>query len=173
MKHIPDRTAFMRVVLSIMLVVAAVGVVATPVAAQSDQPDWAVEMFEDMQPMVETYNANVDPGDFGLLAGQLQGQNVNLVVDDPANGSEASVSFTLDDGLRMQEVELGPRDDATIRMDTDKATMDRIIASDAPETEFRTAVIDDDITISGVGAFAAIKWAVVTIVADVLRGIFG
>jgi hypothetical protein len=173
MKHIPDRTAFIRVVLSIMLVVAAVGAVATPAAAQSDQPDWAVEMFEDMQPMVETYNANVDPDDFEFMAGWLQDQNVNLVVDDPANGSEASVSFTMDDDLRMQEVELGSRDDATIRMDTDKATMDEIIASDAPEMEFRAAVHNDDITISGVGAFATIKWAVVNIVADVLRGIFG
>ncbi|MDR9430431.1 MAG: hypothetical protein RI568_06985 [Natronomonas sp.] len=173
MKHIPDRTAVMRVVLSIMLVVAAVGAVATPAAAQSDQPDWAVEMFEDMQPMVETYNENVNRDDFGFMATQLQDQDVNLVVDDPANGSEASVSFTLDDDLRMQEVELGPRDDATLRMDTDKATMDEIIASDSPEAEFRFAVVNDDITISGIGTFAMIKWVVIDVVAVVLRGIFG
>ncbi|MDR9382120.1 MAG: hypothetical protein RI560_10700, partial [Natronomonas sp.] len=98
---------------------------------------------------------------------------VNLVVDDPANGSEASVSFTLDDDLRMQEVELGPRDDATLRMDTDKATMDEIIASDSPEAEFRFAVVNDDITISGIGTFAMIKWVVIDVVAVVLRGIFG
>lgn len=173
MKYIPDVTAFTRVVLSIALVVAAIGAVATPVAAQSDQPGWAVEMFEDMQPMVETYNANVDADDFGILAGQLRGENVNLVVDDPANGTEASLSFTLDNELRMQEVELGTRDDATIRMSTDKATMDRIIASDAPETEFQSAVVDDDITISGIGVVDSVKWMAVNIVADVLRGIFG
>jgi hypothetical protein len=40
-------------------------------------------------------------------------------------------------------------------------------------SEFRQAVIDDEITISGIGTFSTIKWAVITIVADVLRGIFG
>jgi hypothetical protein len=173
MKYIPTTTDFARVVVSLVLVVAAAGAVASPATAQSDQPDWAVQMFEDMGPMVETYNANVDASDFGIMAGQLQGENVNLVVDDPANGTEASVSFTLDTDLRMQELELGTRDDATIQMSTDKATMDRIIASSGPSTEFKNAVVDDDITISGIGTVSQVKWAVINIVGSVLQGIFG
>jgi hypothetical protein len=161
------------VVVSLVLVVAAAGAVAGPATAQGDQPDWAVQMFEDMGPMVETYNANVDASDFGIMAGQLQGENVNLVVDDPANGTEASVSFTLDTDLRMQELELGTRDDATIQMSTDKATMDRIIASSGPSTEFKNAVVDDDITISGIGTVSQVKWAVINVVGGVLQGIFG
>lgn len=173
MKYIPTRSGFVCVVLSLALVVAGIGAVATPAAAQSDQPDWAVEMYEDMGPMVETYNENVDADDFGVFAGQLQGERVNLVVDDPANDTEGSVSFRLDGDLRMQEVELGTRDDATIRMSTDKDTMDRVIASDAPETEFQNAVVDDEITISGIGTVNRVKWTVVNTVGGVLRGIFG
>jgi hypothetical protein len=173
MKYVPTTADFTRVVVSLMLVVAAAGAVATPAVAQSDQPDWAVQMFEDMGPMVETYNANVDVSDFGFMAGQLQGEKVDLVVDDPANGTEASVSFTLDDDLRMQELAMGTRDDATIQMSTDKATMDRIIASATPATEFKNAVLDEDITISGIGTVSQVKWAVINIVGGVLQGIFG
>jgi len=173
MKYMPTTTNFARVVVGLVVVVAAMGAVATPAAAQSDQPDWAVELFEDMGPMVGTYNENVDASDFGFVAGQLQGENVNLVVDDPANGTEASVSFTLDNDLRIQELELGTRDDATIQMSTDKATMDRIIASGNPSTEFKNAVLNDDITISGIGTVSQVKWAVINIVGGVLQGIFG
>jgi hypothetical protein len=173
MEYIPTVSTIARLLLSLAVVVGAAGAVATPVAAQSDQPDWAVDMFDRMGPMVETYNENVDADDFGFLAGQLQGENVNLVVDDPANGTEASVSFALDNDLRMQELALGTRDDATIRMSTDKATMDRIIASNDPAGAFMNAVVDDDISISGIGTLSGVKWAVVNIVADVLRGIFG
>lgn len=172
MKYIPDVATFARILLS-LAVVAAAGAVATPVAAQGDQPDWAVDMFDRMGPMVETYNENVDADDFGFVAGQLQNQKVNLVVDDPANGTEASVSFRMDGDLRMQELELGTRDDATIRMSTDKATMDSIITSDSPVAAFREAVLDDEITISGIGTLNSVKWTVVNIAADVLRGIFG
>ena len=173
MKYMPTTTNLARILLSLAVVLATAGAVATPAAAQSDQPDWAVQMFEDMEPMVETYNDNVNPGDFGFLAGQLQGEKVNLVVDDPANGTEASVSFSMNDDLQMQELALGTRDDATIRMRTDKATMDRIIAANNPVSEFRLAVRDDDITISGIGTVSVVKWAVFNVVGDVLRGIFG
>lgn len=163
----------MRVLLSLAVVLATVGAVATPAAAQSDQPDWAVDMFDRMGPMVEKYNENVNPDNFGFLDGQLQGEKVNLVVDDPANNTEASVSFKLDNDLKMQELSLGTREDATIRMNTDKATMDRIIESNNPSSEFENAMTNDEITISGIGTLAALKWTVFSIVGNVLRGIFG
>jgi len=173
MKYMPTNATFMRILLSLAVVLATAGAVATPAAAQSDQPDWAVQMFEDMGPMVETYNENVDPDDFGFLAGQLQGEKVILVVDDPANGTEATVSFGMNDDLQMQELALGTRDDATIRMETDKATMDRIIAANDPVSELRTAIENDEVTVLGIGWWPAAKWTVVNTVADVLRGIFG
>lgn len=173
MKYVPTPANFVRILLSLVVVVATVGAVATPAAAQSDQPDWAVQMFEDMGPMVEKYNENVDVDDFGFVAGQLQNEKVNLVVNDPANGTDASMSFRLDGELRMQELELGTRDDATIRMNTDKVTMDRIIAANDPASRFISAVHNDNITISGIGTVALVKWLVVNIIASVLRGIFG
>jgi len=173
MKYIPTTATFIRVVVSFSLVLATAGAVATPGAAQSDQPDWAVDMFDRMGPMVETYNDNVDPDDFGYLASQLQGEKVNLVVNDPANGTEASLSFALNGQLQMQELALGTRDDATVQMSTDKATMDRIIAANDPVSEFRTAVNNDDIALSGLGAYDSLKWVILSIVADILRGIFG
>jgi len=173
MKYVPTTVDFARMVVSLMLVVAAAGAVATPVAAQSDQPAWAVDMFDRMGPMVETYNAEVDASDFGLMAGQLQGEKVNLVVDDPANGTEASVSFTLDDNLRMQDLALGTRDDATIQMSTTKETMDGIIASTTPSTAFKDAVVAEEITISGLGTVSQVKWAVINVIGGVLQGIFG
>ncbi|RLM89410.1 hypothetical protein [Haloarcula sp. Atlit-7R] len=173
MEYVPTTVGFTRMIVSLMLVVAAVGAVASPVAAQSDQPDWAVQMFEDMGPMVETYNANVDPEDFGFIAGELQGEKVNLVVDDPANGTEASVSFSMNNALQMQELALGTRDDATIQMNTDKATMDRVIASNNPTVEFKNAVTAGEISVSGIGLLGGVKWYAINVVADVLRGIFG
>ena len=169
MKYIPNATISARIVLSVALVLAAAGAVATPAVAQSDQPDWAVQMFDDMGPMVETYNENVNASDLGPGANQLRNENVNLVVDDPANGTAASVSFRMDGDLRIQELELGTRDDATIRMSTDKATMDRIIASGNPVNAFNDALTppNAEITISGIGMVNAVKWTVLNLLADI------
>ena len=170
MKYIPTTANAVRVALSFALVIAGAGAVAGPATAQSGQPAWADDLFDEMGPMVETYNANINASELGMAADQLRNQNVNLVVTDVANDTTATVSFRMDSQLKIQELEQGSRDDATLEMSTDKATMDSIIAADNPAVAFQNALTppDSDITISGIGVINEIRWAIINVIASLL-----
>jgi hypothetical protein len=160
-------TAIVRLVFVSTLLVAVVTVSVSPAVAQTDQPDWAADMFDRMEPMVETYNENVNADDAGIAGDQLKNENVNLVVSD--NGTTAAVSFRLDGQLRMQNLSEGTRDDATMKMSTDRDTIERIIAATDPSTAFQSAVRDGDITIDGLGTVNAVKWVVLNTISGFLR----
>lgn len=163
-----DTRQVSRLFVALVVVVAAGSIVSGAALAQSDQPDWANELYEEMGPMVDRYNENVDADDAGVAGDQLKDENVNLVVSD-ANGTDASVSFHMNDQLQIEELSQGTRDDATMRMSTDRATMDTIIASDTPSSAFQSAITSGDISIDGIGAVNAVKWAII----NVLVSIFG
>lgn len=166
MKYIPASADFARLVIALVLVVAAAGVAVTPAVAQSDQPDWAAELYGDLTPMVETYNENVNASDLGIAASQLRNEQVNLVVTD-TDGSEATASFRLDSDLRIQDLSQGPSDDATMRMSTDRETMTSVIEASDPSAAFQNAIADRDIRINGIGTVNAVKWTVLNTLADI------
>lgn len=157
-----------RCLLAVAIVVASASMVVGPAVAQSDQPDWADELYSDLQPMVGVYNAEVDASDAGIAGDQLKGETVNLVVT-AANGSQASASFRMDSELKIRDLAQGTRDDATMKMTTDRATMERIIESETPASSFQNALQNGDITIDGLGTVNAVKWVVI----NLLAGIFG
>lgn len=148
-------------ILPLVVVFALVfGSAAGPVAAQSDQPEWGDEMYAELEAMVGVYNENVDASDLGVAGDQLQDERVNLVVTD-ANGTEATASFRMDGDLQIQELKQGTRDDATMKMTTDRETLTDIVESNDPSTAFRNAITGGDITIDGLGTVNAVKWVVI------------
>jgi hypothetical protein len=150
-----------------VFVVLGLTLAATPALAQS-QPAWSNEMYEKMSPMVEKYNAKINADDLGIAAGQLKGEKVNLVVTD-TDGSQATASFRMDDGLKMRDLQQGERDDATLKMSTDRATMERIISANNPAVTFQNAVVSGDISIDGIGATNAVKWTAINVASGIAR----
>ena len=132
-------------------------------------PDWAVELYDQMRTYVNEHNAEIGDADVGSLAGQLGGETANLYVD--AAEGEAEFSFRTTDGIRIREFERGTREDATVRMETDEETVDRIATDDEPVEAFRAAIVADDIRVSGIGTLNGLKWRGINIVEDI-AGVF-
>jgi uncharacterized Zn-binding protein involved in type VI secretion len=122
------------------------------------EPEWASSLYERLSSYTDDYNARVGSVDLGPVAGQLASESVNLFVD--TEDGTASFSFRTDATNRIETFERGDRDDATLRMETDRATVDRIADAESPVAAFRQAVADGDIRIHGLGPVNAVKWTI-------------
>ncbi|PSP85647.1 hypothetical protein BRC83_02670 [Halobacteriales archaeon QS_1_68_17] len=140
---------------------------AAPAVAQSDQPAWAADLYDRTEGMVEVYNGNVSKIDLGVAGDQLANERVNFRISD--GDEEAVFSFRMDGNNRITQLSPGPRDDATLVMETDRETVEGIIEARNPAAAFRDAVLDDEITISGVGAVNGVKWSAINVVSDAAR----
>jgi hypothetical protein len=159
--------------LPVLVAVLVVGSVATAgVAAQSDQPAWADDLYGDAEEMVGTYNEQVSASDLGVAAGQLKGERVNLVITDRSSGETATFSFRMNSELQITQLKQGARDDATLQMTTNRATVERINEANSPGAVFRNAIKSRDIKISGVSTINKVKWTVINGVGGAL-GLFG
>lgn len=167
MRFVPNSSQSARVLLATLLVVSVASVGVGSALAQSDQPAWGDEMFEDFGGFVSAYNENVDASDLGIAAGQLKDERVNLIVTD-SDGTEATASFRMNGQLQIQDLEQGTRDDATLKMTTDRATIERILESNNPATTFQNALTGGDIRIDGLGLVNSVKWTVINILASFL-----
>jgi hypothetical protein len=158
-------TRLIGVLLAVLVVTSGAAV-----AQSADQPAWAAAAFAEYEGMVAVYNESITSVDVGVAGDQLSNERVNLVVTD-ADGATATMSFRMDSQLRMTELKLGERPDATLRMSTDRGTFDRIAAADNPAVAFRNAVASGDITFDGIGTTNAVKWVVINTVANLARSL--
>lgn len=122
------------------------------------EPLWIADLHERLTSYIDRYNRAIDGADLGAAQEQLASEQVNLHVT-AAEGT-ATFSFRTDGQTRIKSFQRGPRDDATIRMETDRDTVERIEAADRPARAFREALVDDDISIRGIGTVNRVKWAV-------------
>lgn len=133
--------------------------VGTPVAPPSDR--FGPTFWTDMSTIAATYNEE-DPA-LGLGGDLLTGNVVNFHVTDET-GAEAVASFRLTGENRITDLRAGPRDDASIRLSTDRATFDRIAAADAPGRALVRAMESGEVRVDGRGFWNGIVWDVVTLV---------
>lgn len=136
----------------------------------STEPAWAVSLYEQLSSLVDSYNAAIDQTDPGVVERQLRNETVNLSVT--ADGGTAAFSFRTDATTRIEAFRRGTREEATLRMETDSDTVDRLANSETPRQAFRQAVVDDDITIHGIGVRRDLTWRVLDAAAD-LADLFG
>ncbi|WP_277553433.1 hypothetical protein [Halobaculum limi] len=154
---------------TLTLVVASLVLIAgagAPVAAQSDRPDWSSEVFADLQTGFALYNDHSGDLDLGPLAGQLENKRVNLYISD--GGETAVYSFRMTGEGKIVDLRESAHDDASLRMETDRSTMEGIAGSSNPANAFADAVVNDDIVIKGEqgNVVAQITWGVL----NVLKG---
>lgn len=122
------------------------------------EPAWAAALYERLSSYVDAHNRDIADANLGPAAGQLKNETVNLYVS--ADGGEAGFSFRTDSKNRIEGFQRGHREEATVRMETTRATVERLTNADAPAQEFRKAVLDDDIRIRGLGTLNELKWRV-------------
>lgn len=133
----------------------------------ASEPPWAASLFDKLSTYVEAVNSDLRDRDQGVAGRRIRGERVDLHVD--TESGEAAFSFrTAADGT-ISDFARGTREDPTVRMDTDAATVDRLVAADDPIPAFRRAYRDGNVAISGIGVFNSIEWWAVGLAVDVGR----
>ena len=151
--------------LTIAVVATLLVAVSSPAAvAQSDDDEWQTGLYDQFASSVGAFNANIDNVSLGVAGGQLANHRVNLYVTD---GDERLVaSFYMDGDNHITDVQRGAHEDASLRMATDRDTVESILASQTPAAYFRTAVADDRVVIRGErgNPIEQVKWAVINVI---------
>ncbi|WP_348611725.1 hypothetical protein [Halobaculum rarum] len=138
-------------------------VAVAPVAAQPDRPSWSGEVFAQLETGFDLYNDASGGLDLGPLAGQIENKRVNLYVSD--GGETAVYSFRMTGAGAVVDLRESAHDDATLRMETDRATIANIADANGGEqaaNRFADAVRNDDIVIKGEqgNVVAQVTWGV-------------
>ena len=122
----------------------------------SAEPPWATSLYDRLSGYVGDYNEAVTGSDPGFVGERLTDETVNLQVT--AEAGEAAFSFRTDGANRIVEFERGTREDATVRMETDRETVERITDADRPARAYRRAVANGGVAIRGIGPINRLKW---------------
>jgi uncharacterized Zn-binding protein involved in type VI secretion len=125
----------------------------------SADPPWVASLYERLASYVGEYNQAIDGREPGTVDGQLSTETVDFYV--ATDDGEAVFSFRTTEDTRIEEFQRGPREDATVRMETDEETVERMTDSGTPAREFRRRVIDGDIVIRGIGPVQAVRWQII------------
>jgi hypothetical protein len=124
-------------VIAIALVLSLLG--ASPASGQAAQPEWAADLFVDLEVWTDDYNAHVD--ELTLVERSLLGKQSVAVYIRDADGAEAAYWFRTDSEARITELQQGVEDrEVTLRLATTKVVFDRIAAAPDPLAAFRQAL---------------------------------
>ncbi|KAB1187890.1 MULTISPECIES: hypothetical protein [Haloferax] len=135
-----------RRLVSVFLAIALVTASAPVVAQESESPS-DEEMLQLLEEGVALYNQNADQFDVSFARGLIAGKTVNVYIED---GDETHVySASVDDDMRIVDVAAEPNPDASMRISTDRATLEAIASSSNPLAEVEQAVRDDRIRVTG------------------------
>lgn len=107
--------------------------------------------------------------DLGPAGAVARGNVVNLHVV-AADGETAVVSFRLTEDNRITDLRAGTRSDASVRVEMDAATFDRIATAPDPGAAFKRALDDGDVTITRRGALGGPIGSLVDVIRDLLGG---
>lgn len=135
--------------------------------ATATEPQWAATLFEQLSTYVDAVNADPSERSLGVAGRQLRDERIDLHVET-GSGSAAFSFRTTADGT-VSEFARGTREDPTARMDTDGATVDRLVSAAEPIPAFRRAVREGDVEITGIGPLERVKWWLLDAAVDVGR----
>ena len=161
-----DSSRFVALFAAVVVVAGAASGVG--VAQQADDDAWADTLYERLSGQVDTFNENVDDADLGVAGDQLAGHWVNLYVSD--GNSTVVVSFYMDENNHISDVQRGAHPDATLKMTTDRETVESVLAAERPASAFRQAVVDGEVVIGGEQGKVVqqAKWTVI----NAVKGLF-
>lgn len=160
------RIAVFAVVL--LVVSSSVGGVAT-VAAQSgsDNPDWATELFKDLQEKKDPLNNGLKTMDL-----PFSGKGTTNLYIHRGTDEVATFAVTLDEDNQIVSMQEGTDPDAKRKLITDYDTVTTIIDSPSPGDAFYTAYKNGDIVLKAESGASIIDRVAITIV-NILFDIFG
>ena len=150
-------------ILTALAVVSLVVAAASPAAVAQSDDRWKTDLYNELSASVDVFNANVDNVSLGFAGDQLANERVNLYVND--GDDQMVASFYMDGDNHITQLQQGAHPDAQLKMTGDRETVESIINSNTPAADFRDAVVDDRIVISGEDdAFVErVKWGLINL----------
>jgi hypothetical protein len=138
---------------------------AGPPMVSETQPPWAEEYYSELSSSVETYNERANDLyeitiwglDLARLEGPVSGERVNIYITDEF-GRTAVFSFRVTEQTRLVELAPRARTDATVRVLTDRVTVERLDDEYTKTRAAKRAYLDGNITVEGVGPANRAKW---------------
>lgn len=128
-------------------------------ATEPVHPEWAIAVYEQLAAFRARYNREIGTREERFLAGQIAGEIANIHIAT-AHG-EMVVSVPIADSMRLGELSWGSRDDATVRVETNDATIEELDRAEDPAGGLREAVESGGTQISGIGPVNSLKWTLV------------
>jgi len=126
-----------------LLVALSLAVGATPAAAQSsDQPEWADDLFGELEEMQPRYNANVTETDMNFAERQVYNQLTGEVVNVYFVETDVVFSFYMRRDGTIANLRQSGRNDADLKMEMTRETAEGLVERDDPVPPFVAAVND-------------------------------
>jgi hypothetical protein len=128
-----------RVALALLVTLSLVAGV-TPAAAQADQPQWADELFSDLQEMQPRYNANVSDAEMNFAQRQVYNQLAGNAVNVYFVNTDVVFSFYMRPDGTLTDLRQSRRDDAGLKMQMTRETAEDLVDRPNPVPQFVDAV---------------------------------
>jgi hypothetical protein len=150
--------------LALLVALSLLAATASPVVVAQSEDQWKSDLADRFAANVGTFNDNVDNASLGVAGDQLANHRVNFYVED--GDDRLVLSFYMDGDNHVTDFRRGPHEDASLKMTTDRQTVEGILASPTPASAFRAAVADDRVVIAGERGHPVqqVKWAVINLV---------
>jgi hypothetical protein len=126
----------MRIILALVVTVAAVAGAAPVTAQSSDQPAWADELFADLQDMQPRYNANVTDADMNFAQRQVYNQLTGNVVNIYFVNTDVVFSMYVRPDGTITDLRQSRRSDASLKMLLTRETAENLVDLDNPVPQF-------------------------------------
>lgn len=124
-------------------------------AAGSTTPNEDDEGTESVKSAFDRIDDQLERDDVGIAGSQLAGETINAHI-----GDEGVYSFEVNRDLEITGFQGCGREDATLRVEADRETINRIGNSNTPSQAFHTAFQNNDIRIRGVTTINKVKWTI-------------
>lgn len=155
-------------VVAVALVLSLLG--AGLAGGQTTEPDWADDLFAELEGWSADYNADVDELTF-VEKRLLAGQDVALRIRDE-DGREVTYWFETDADARVVDIERDAGGHAvSLRLVTSKVVVDRVVAAPDPAGAIRDAVLVGEIGVKRL--FVLFGTTVAVGAAEVVAGTVG
>ena len=128
------------------------------------------DLFEEMEPLVDIYNQNVDriPS---LLKGPIADERIHAEIS-LNDGTVLILGITTDKDAKIISFEKGEISDPTIKAYTTENTIRSIMNSEDPVSAFQDALDTGAITYEGVGVVNKLKVFVIETIGEWIVGLF-
>jgi hypothetical protein len=129
-----------RIATALLVTVALAGGPLPAAAQSSDQPQWADDLFADLQDMQPRFNANVTETDMNFAERQVFNQLAGNTVNVYFVGTDVVFSFRMRPDGTITDLRQSRRDDAGLKMQMTRDTAETLVAQSDPVPQFVDAV---------------------------------